>query len=74
MNRRDRNLWQTALAALIAAAIPLLLAGCSYGYPHACDGHGGTRVYVKGLYWCHDGSKIGAGWLLLHPHDPRAAS
>jgi hypothetical protein len=62
------------LARLTAAiAITLALAGCHAGYPHACDGHGGTRGVLKGTYYCHDGSSIGGGWLWLHPHDPRAA-
>jgi hypothetical protein len=58
------------LAVIVVAA--LVLTGCSFGYPHACDGHGGTRVVLKGIYYCHDGSSIGGGWLWLHPHDPRA--
>jgi hypothetical protein len=71
MSRRIR----AAVAALVAAAaVVLALTGCDYGYPHACDGHGGTRIVFKGIYYCHDGSMIGAGWLWLHPHDPRAAS
>ncbi len=63
------------LAALVlAGAVLLALAGCTTGYPHACDGHGGTRGVLKGTYYCNDGSAIGGGWLLLHPRDPRAAS
>jgi len=62
-----------AVLALIGAVL-LTLAGCTLGYPHACDGHGGTRVVIKGIYYCHDGSSIGGGWLWLHPNDPRARS
>jgi hypothetical protein len=63
------------LAVLVLAGAALLaLTGCHVGYPHACDGHGGTRVVLKGIYYCHDGSTIGGGWLWLHPGDPRAAS
>ena len=63
------------LAVLVLAIAALLaLAGCSFGYPHACDGHGGTRGMLKGTYYCHDGSSIGGGWLWLYPHDPRAAA
>lgn len=61
-------------AAAVAIITALSVTGCDYGYPHACDGHGGTRAVLKGVYYCHDGSVIGAGWLWLHPHDPRAAS
>src|SRR6266705_2302264 len=40
------------LAALaLAGAALLALAGCTFGYPHACDGHGGTRVVLKGIYY-----------------------
>jgi len=59
---------------ILLGAVLLALTGCDYGYPHACDGHGGTRVVIKGVYYCRDGSFIGSGWLWLHPHDPRAAS
>ena len=69
------NRFARILAAItVPAAALLALAGCSYGYPHACDGHGGTRGLIKGIYYCHDGSTIGSGWLFFHPHDPRAAS
>lgn len=69
-----RRICLVAAALIGAAVLALSLAGCSYGYPHACDGHGGTRVVIKGIYYCDDGSSIGAGWLFFHPHDPRAAS
>lgn len=63
---------RVAAAVALAVFAALALAGCHSGWPHACDGHGGTRGYVKGLYVCHDGSTIGAGYLLAHPHDPRS--
>jgi hypothetical protein len=59
---------------VIFAVVVLALTGCSAGYPHACDGHGGTRIQLKGVYYCNDGTTIGAGWLWLHPRDPRARS
>jgi hypothetical protein len=63
-------MWLTTV--LLAVIVALTATGCSFGYPHACDGHGGTRGLIKGIYYCHDGSTIGSGWLWLHPHDPRS--
>jgi hypothetical protein len=59
------------LAALILAAVALLTAGChvQLGYPHACDNHGGTRVWIKGMNYCNDGTSVGDGWLWLHHLD-----
>lgn len=62
--------WLAGLA--LAAVVATGLAGCAYPFPNACEGHGGIRVLISGIYYCHDGSDIGAGWLLFHPHDPRA--
>lgn len=56
------------LAVLIAAvAVVLTVAGCQYPpHPHACDNHGGIRIYVKAIYYCNDGRTVGNGWLWLH--------
>ncbi len=51
--------------ALIVAAV-LAMAGCQYGYPHACDNHGGERWYSKGIHTCNDGTIVGDAWLALH--------
>lgn len=53
---------------LIVIALALLaLAGCQYPpHPHACDNHGGIRIYIKAIYYCHDGHTVGNGWLWLN--------
>lgn len=52
--------------AALALAVVLSVTGCQVGDPHACDNHGGVRVYVKAIYYCNDGTKVGNGWLWLH--------
>jgi hypothetical protein len=50
----------------VALAVVLGANGCHYGYPHACDKHGGIRSVIKSVYICEDGKHVGAGWLMLH--------
>jgi hypothetical protein len=48
-----------AVAVVLAFAVVILLALGTTGCVHnPCDGHGGTRVLVGGVFFCNDGTRF----------------